>query len=175
MTRQSAKFTIWAGHHSPTTGGFTCHDFFSERQDYKGFAASRLRTDQVVFLLPNELYKQYSTLKDDNNQKKNQYLKKFHETKFQVVLNFIVNSSVLMNELFQLLRSSLHVRGFELSEHRLRWSLPVTKSIKTVPTACPADTMLGEQETAQVKQLQNYSYFIYCFTLNNATLCLEIQ
>lgn len=49
MTRQSAKFTIWASQHSPTTGGFTCQVFFSERQDYKVLAASRLRTDQEVF------------------------------------------------------------------------------------------------------------------------------
>lgn len=38
---------------SPTTGGFTCQGFFSERQDYKVLAACILRTDQVVFYYQN--------------------------------------------------------------------------------------------------------------------------
>lgn len=80
-----------------------------------------------------------------------------------------------LNELLQLLRSSLHVQGFELSEHSLRWSPPVTKSIRAVLLPTLIQFLKEQEVTMKVKQLQ-YSYsFIYCFTLNNAALCVEIQ
>jgi len=86
MTTPSAKFTIRAGQHSPTTGSFTCQVFFPERQDHKVLAASRLRTEQVIFCCQSNNISFYSKLQ-------------------------------CLNELFQLLRSSLHAMDFKLSQH----------------------------------------------------------
>lgn len=170
MTRQSAKFTIWAGQHSPTTGGFTCQVFFSERQDYKVLAASRLRTDQEVFYYQTNYISSVFLKKNVNNQVPDS---ENEDTTSKLIMEPDLMSSQCFysklqcfNELIQLPRSSLHVRDFELSHRNLPkiWVLQLLNLLKQHLLPALLMQHLEEQErTVQVKQSQiSLLFYLSC-------------
>lgn len=97
--------------------------FLFRKARLKVSSASRLRTDQVVFSLPNYIsstvLKRMSVIRF--------LIQKMRTVPQNVSWNQIsggfefYSKLQCLNELFQLLRSSLHVRGFELLEHILRF------------------------------------------------------